>query len=64
MNNNFCFISFYWIRHDPFRYISIIIFLHNSINQYKAKNIVRLLFPYKTKETSIILLITQINSRL
>ena len=27
-----CFILFYWIRYDPFRYISIIAFVHNSIN--------------------------------
>ena len=25
-------------------------FVYNSINKYKTKNIVRLLFPYKTKE--------------
>ena len=25
-------ILFYWIKYDPFRYISIIMFLHNSIN--------------------------------
>ena len=46
MNNNFRFILFYSIRYDPFRSVSIITFVHNSIN------IVRLLFPYKTKETS------------
>ena len=45
MHDISCFILFYRIKCDPFRTTSIIIFVHNS------KNIVPLLFPYKTKET-------------
>lgn len=32
---------------DPFRSISTIMLLNNSINRYKRKNIVRPLYPYK-----------------
>ena len=43
---------FYIDLYDLFRHISIITFVHNSINQYKTKNMARLLFPHKTFRTT------------
>ena len=46
MRNIFCFILFYWITYGSF-----FIEQHSIERKRKTRNVVHLLFPYKTKES-------------